>query len=108
MVRFVRLSPADRASAFDESGARRGLSSGSVEKDFWVCLVLREVFSLPAHRNHPTFKGGTSLSKAWGLIDCFSEGIDVTIERERLGFGGAAKGDHDAGHEARRYKVRSG
>lgn len=89
MDRFLQLSPTDRSQAFEETGVRRGLSSASVEKDFWVCLVLREMFSLPEHGKHLTFKGGTSLSKAWRLIDRFSEDIDLTIERESLGFGGA-------------------
>lgn len=89
MDRFLQLSPANRGRAFEEAGARRGLASASVEKDFWVCLVLRELFSHPEHGRHLTFKGGTSLSKAWGLIDRFSEDIDLTIERESLGFGGA-------------------
>lgn len=39
---------------------------------------------------HLTFKGGTSLSKAWGLIDRFSEDIDLTLDRDILGFGGDA------------------
>ncbi len=85
---FLRLSPADRALAFEQTAARRGLSPGSVEKDFWVCLMLREVFATPDHGAHLSFKGGTSLSKAWGLIDRFSEDIDLTIERDHLGFGG--------------------
>lgn len=64
------------------------MSPGSVEKDFWVCLMLRELFVLPKYGLHLTFKGGTSLSKAWGLIDRFSEDIDLTIDRDILGFGG--------------------
>lgn len=59
----------------------------SVEKDFWVCMALRDLFSLPGGE-HFTFKGGTSLSKAWGLIDRFSEDIDITVAREAIGFGG--------------------
>ena len=82
------LPPADRARAFGQTGTERGLSPGSVEKDFWACLMLRELFDLPDHGAHLTFKGGTSLSKAWGLIDRFSEDIDLTIDRDALGFGG--------------------
>ena len=89
MDRFLRLSLTDRARAFEEAGTRRGLSAGSVEKDFWVCLMLRELFTIPKYGEQLTFKGGTSLSKAWGLIDRFSEDIDLTITRESLGFGGA-------------------
>lgn len=78
----------ERELAFQQAGAARGLAPGSLEKDFWVCLILRELFTLPDHANHLTFKGGTSLSKAWGLIDRFSEDIDLTIDRASLGFSG--------------------
>lgn len=87
MDRFLALSPEDRRQAFEQAGIRRGLPAGSVEKDFWVCLMLRETFGLPGIGDALTFKGGTSLSKAWGLIDRFSEDIDLTIGRDALGFG---------------------
>lgn len=93
MDRFLSLPSASRARAFEQVGIERGLSPGSVEKDFWACLMLRELFDLPDHGAHLTFKGGTSLSKAWGLIDRFSEDIDLTIDRDALGFGG----DHGPG-----------
>jgi hypothetical protein len=67
-----------------------GLQAFSVEKDFWVCWTLRELFALPGIGEHLTFKGGTSLSKAWKLIHRFSEDIDIIVDKEPLGFGGAA------------------
>ena len=88
MENFLALPPARREFAFQQAGVARGLAAASVEKDFWVCLMLRELFNLPECGDHLTFKGGTSLSKAWGLIDRFSEDIDLTIERDVLGFGG--------------------
>lgn len=66
------------------------LRAASVEKDFWVCWTLRELFTLPGIGPRLTFKGGTSLSKAWKLIERFSEDIDVVIDREFLGYGGDA------------------
>jgi hypothetical protein len=74
---------------YEEAGRRLGLSAGSVEKDLWVCWTLRALFRLPASGPHLTFKGGTSLSKGWKLIDRFSEDIDIVIDREFLGFAGA-------------------
>ncbi|GMV23483.1 MAG: nucleotidyltransferase [Acidimicrobiia bacterium] len=74
---------------YEEAGRRLGLSAGSVEKDLWVCWTLRALFGLPVSGPHLTFKGGTSLSKGWKLIDRFSEDIDIVIDREFLGFGGA-------------------
>ena len=52
-----------------------------MEKDFWVCWTLRELFSLPDIGPRLTFKGGTSLSKCHGLIERFSEDIDLVIDR---------------------------
>lgn len=74
---------------YEEGGRRLGLSAGSVEKDLWVCWTLRALFRLSSSGPHLTFKGGTSLSKGWKLIDRFSEDIDIVINREFLGFGGA-------------------
>lgn len=51
-----------------------------VEKDFWVCWALKSLFSLSADHPAMTFKGGTSLSKAYGLIDRFSEDIDIVTD----------------------------
>lgn len=56
----------------------------SIEKDLWVTQVLHALFSLPVSQ-HLVFKGGTSLSKAWGLIDRFSEDIDLAINPELFG-----------------------
>lgn len=88
MERFLRLTAARRAQAFQQASAETGWPAAAVEKDFWVTLVLRELFTLPAHAGHLTFKGGTSLSKAWKLIERFSEDVDLTLDREALGFGG--------------------
>lgn len=58
-----------------------------IEKDWWVTMVLRALFSLP-YADQLSFKGGTSLSKCWNLIKRFSEDVDIAINREHLGFGG--------------------
>ena len=88
MDSFLAL-PAERRRVLIEATADElGMSSSAIEKDFWVCWVLRELFSLAQAGPHLTFKGGTSLSKCWGLIERFSEDIDIVIDREPLGFGG--------------------
>lgn len=58
-----------------------------IEKDFWFVWILGRLFSLEKVRPYLTFKGGTSLSKVYRLIDRFSEDIDLSIEREFFGFG---------------------
>ncbi|NBS51486.1 MAG: nucleotidyl transferase AbiEii/AbiGii toxin family protein, partial [Spartobacteria bacterium] len=49
-----------------------------IEKDFWVCWALRHLFELPEAKDHFIFKGGTSLSKVWRVIQRFSEDIDIS------------------------------
>ena len=88
MDRFLLLPDARRRLLCEEAGRTLGLSAGSVEKDFWVCWTLRTLFSSPTSGPHLTFKGGTSLSKGWKLIQRFSEDIDIVIDRDFLGFGG--------------------
>jgi predicted nucleotidyltransferase component of viral defense system len=101
MERFLAQTASDQRLAFEQTGARRSLPAASVEKDFWACWVLRALFRLPSLADRLTFKGGTSLSKAWGLIERFSEDLDLTIHRELLGFGGTA-GPERAGTRSQR------
>ncbi len=96
MHRILKLPSSDRMALFDETNRRTGLSQRSLEKDLWVCWTLRELFSLPGVGEHLFFKGGTSLSKAWGLIDRFSEDIDMVVDRAYLGFGGSQGPEHAA------------
>lgn len=90
---------------YEEAGRQLGLSAGSVEKDLWVCWTLRALFRLPTSGAHLTFKGGTSLSKGWKLIERFSEDIDVVIDREFLGFGGANAPEEAASNKQRAKRL---
>ena len=82
---FIGASREDRANLFLATANRLGTPIGNVEKDFWVCWTLDALYNrLPAGRPRMLFKGGTSLSKAYGLIKRFSEDIDVTIFRDDL------------------------
>lgn len=73
-------------SAFDTTALRLGTASQNIEKDFWVCWTLDALFNgLKRRRGPPSFKGGTSLSKGFGLINRFSEDIDVTVFRDDIG-----------------------
>jgi hypothetical protein len=84
----VALLPADdRAALFGETGARRGVADTIIEKDFWVCWSLRRLFGLAKGTTASlVFKGGTSLSKAFGAIRRFSEDIDLSFDRAELGY----------------------
>ena len=82
---LTRTTAEQRRDLFVATGERMGISAQLVEKDFWVCWILRRLFTLPELAGHLTFKGGTSLSKAFGIIERFSEDIDLIIERSWLG-----------------------
>ncbi len=73
----------------EEAEAKMNLPAVSLEKDFWVCWILRKLYSIPEWSQNLTFKGGTSLSKCWDLINRFSEDIDIVIDKGFLGFGGS-------------------
>jgi hypothetical protein len=88
MDRFFALNDEQRQAVCTETGDKLKLYEVAVEKDFWVCFILNKLFSLPEWGPRLTFKGGTSLSKGWGLINRFSEDIDMVIFRGDLGFAG--------------------
>ena len=64
-----------------------GLQVNNIEKDFWLTLVLAAIFAFPGASEKFVFCGGSSLSKSYGLIQRFSEDIDLAIKSQTLGFG---------------------
>jgi hypothetical protein len=78
----------ERADLFAETADRKGLSDAVVEKDFWVCWTLKQLFEIEALKNRLLFKGGTSLSKIYHAINRFSEDIDLAVDYVALGFTG--------------------
>ncbi len=89
---FLALPERNKRDIFAFAARRLDTMPGHVEKDFWVCLVLNMLFDrLPASHPKLLFKGGTSLSKVFGLIRRFSEDIDLVVARDGLGFAS----DHD-------------
>ncbi len=84
----ITASDAERRDLFVGAAARLGTAVQNVEKDFWVCWTLDALFNgLEFGGPRLLFKGGTSLSKAFGLISRFSEDIDITVFRHDLGQG---------------------
>jgi hypothetical protein len=83
--RLLAFSNADRLDLFLATAARIGTPVQNVEKDFWVCWTLDALFNgLDSGGPRLLFKGGTSLSKGYGLIERFSEDIDITVFREDI------------------------
>ena len=83
---IARLPVADREILFAAAAERRGIAPVIIEKDFWVCWMLKQLFSIPSFQKHLVFKGGTTLSKVFGVIERFSEDIDLIVDWEMLGF----------------------
>src|SRR2546421_422539 len=78
----------ERAELFAETAERKALAEAIIEKDFWVCWVLKQLFSIDAFNGRLLFKGGTSLSKIFNAINRFSEDIDLAVDYTALGFTG--------------------
>lgn len=87
MRELLRFSPTERQQAFEEATARSATIKNPIiiEKDFWVCWVLDKIFSHPDLSPLVIFKGGTSLSKCYNIIERFSEDIDLTLCKKYIG-----------------------
>lgn len=85
-TQVLAASPDDRRNLFVGAGTRMGSVEQNIEKDFWVCWTLDALFNDLEHGGpRLLFKGGTSLSKGYGLISRFSEDIDITVFRDDIG-----------------------
>jgi predicted nucleotidyltransferase component of viral defense system len=87
MNKFKNLTTEQQTAIFEQVANRKMLPPVAIEKDWWVTTVLRALFSLP-YAGNLSFKGGTSLSKCYNVIERFSEDIDIAVNREYLGFSG--------------------
>lgn len=77
---YFALTTAQQRMILEQTAIKKALTKHAIEKDLWVTTILQIVFSLPC-AEHLVFKGGTSLSKVWCLINRFSEDIDLAIDR---------------------------
>jgi hypothetical protein len=73
-----------RRITLNQASLNSGITSKAIEKDWWVTLVLKMLFT-SKYAAYFAFKGGTSLSKGWGIIDRFSEDIDIALNSEAFG-----------------------
>jgi len=86
MRNIAKINERDRKALFTNTAAKMGLTDAIVEKDFWVCFVLDYLFHRSKWQQDIAFKGGTSLSKAYGLIQRFSEDIDIILDWRIIGY----------------------
>lgn len=86
MPAFATLPRPEQALVLDEVAGRLGVGPVIVEKDFWVCWALGRLFGTAEVAPQVIFKGGTSLSKVYAVIERFSEDIDLAVSPAALGF----------------------
>lgn len=81
MSKWVDYTDKEKSIMATSVAKDKRISQGAVEKDWWVTAILKVLFSLSTAK-YMFFKGGTSLSKGWNLIDRFSEDIDIALYRD--------------------------
>ncbi len=86
-IDFYMLTSEEKLEIFQQIGNEKGIPAAAVEKDWWVVQALALIMQMDVSK-HLVFKGGTSLSKGWNLIERFSEDIDIALDRSFLGFTG--------------------
>jgi len=84
MTGWLQLTDEQRRTSITQAFVISGIAEKAIEKDWWVTLALKALFNT-AYAKHLIFKGGTSLSKGWKLIERFSEDIDIALEPEAFG-----------------------
>ena len=87
MRKIATINKNDRSALFRNTADKTGMTAAVIEKDFWVCWMLDYLFHSCKWKEHIAFKGGTSLSKSYGLIERFSEDIDLILDWRVLGYG---------------------
>lgn len=87
MYEIAKLPAEEREILFQNTAAKMGMNAAIIEKDFWVCFTLDYLFHKSQWKKAFAFKGGTSLSKVYGLIDRFSEDIDLILDWKTIGYG---------------------
>lgn len=86
MRKVARLSDSERKELFMATAEAMKVHQAIAEKDFWVCWILDYLFQESPWKDSLAFKGGTSLSKAYGAIERFSEDIDLILDWKLLGY----------------------
>lgn len=84
MIGWLKLTDDQRRTSLAQAEARSGIIPKALEKDWWVTLTLKALFQTP-YAELLIFKGGTSLSKCWKLINRFSEDIDIAMSPQLFG-----------------------
>lgn len=104
-INFWSFSDEQKVSVFNEIKEKLNVSLKAAEKDWWVCHVIQALFQLRC-ADALTFKGGTSLSKAWGITERFSEDVDISIDKSFFGLTGETRSARDRIRKLSRAYIR--
>ena len=105
-MNLLALTPEEINVVLSATSAKMNFNTNVVEKDWWVTMVLKALFQTSC-AEYLTFKGGTSLSKGWGLIERFSEDIDVAFDKSFWGVEGINKSQRDKIRKKTRAYIES-
>ena len=86
MFDLVNLDKNSLNDVITNTAIRKNLSPAIIEKDLLVCAILNYLFTECPWKDNLAFKGGTSLSKAFNLIERFSEDIDLILDWRIVGY----------------------
>ena len=86
MFEYKKISLNDLEEVIKNASLKIGVNEVILEKDYWVCFILNYLFSKCKWKDAFSFKGGTSLSKCFGLIQRFSEDIDLILDWRVIGY----------------------
>ena len=103
MYEIAKLPGEEREILFKNTAAKIGMNAAIIEKDFWVCLTLDYLFHKCQWKKAFAFKGGTSLSKVYSLIDRFSEDIDLILDWRTVGYGYSEPWEHRSNTQQQRF-----
>lgn len=84
MTGWLKLTDDQRKTSIAQAAINSGITAKAIEKDWWVTLTLKALFE-SSYAKFFIFKGGTSLSKGWKLIERFSEDIDIALDPMAFG-----------------------
>jgi|SRR3712207_5061313 len=86
MSKLLEISDKELELVIQNTADKLNMSRAIVEKDIWVCMILKYLFNQFKYKDSIVFKGGTSLSKVYKLIERFSEDVDLALDWEILGY----------------------
>ena len=99
MINFLRLDLDEIYDTITYCASVKNISEAIIEKDLWNCYFLDFLFNRSKYRDYFIFKGGTSLSKGFGIIDRYSEDLDIVLDASVLGI--------DLEHKMKELKTRN-